>query len=83
MNTDECLIQRISDGEEKALSDLYDRYHKLIWNIACKKYKDQIVCEQLVYKVFQAIWRCPSDFINDRKFIILLIECCHSKMDSK
>lgn len=83
MNTDECLIRRISNGEKKALSDLYDRYYRLIWNMACTKYKDQIVCEQLVCEVFQTIWKYPNDFRGNRKFIILLIECCRSKIDSK
>ncbi|TWT05477.1 hypothetical protein FQV26_13685 [Planococcus sp. CPCC 101016] len=78
MTIDEKLMTRILNREEQALSDLYDRYHRIIWNIAHQADSDQSVCEQLVTHVFHTVWTQPQQFMQNRKLLALLIDCCRS-----
>ncbi|ANU12009.1 hypothetical protein A1A1_02827 [Planococcus antarcticus DSM 14505] len=79
MTIDEKLMTGIRNREKQALSDLYDRYHRIIWNIARQSETDCSVCEQLVTHVFRAVWAKPQDFIQNRKLLMLLIDCCRSR----
>ncbi|WP_038702753.1 RNA polymerase sigma factor [Planococcus sp. PAMC 21323] len=76
MTIDEILMIGIRNREEQALTDLYDRYHRIIWNIARQNNPDQSVCEKLVTHVFRAVWTKPQDFIQNRRLLAMLIDCC-------
>lgn len=78
MTIDEKLMTGILNREEQALSDLYDRYHRIIWNIACQADSDPSVCEQLVAQVFRTVWKNPKNFMQNRKLLAQLIDCCKS-----
>ncbi|ANU24219.1 RNA polymerase sigma factor [Planococcus donghaensis] len=79
MTIDEKLMTGILNREEQALSELYDRYHRILWNIARQNNPDQSVCEQLVTHVFRTVWTKPQDFMQNRKLLAMLIECCQSQ----
>lgn len=68
----------ILNREEQALSDLYDRYHRIIWNVARQTDSDPTVCEQLVAQVFRTVWKEPKNFMHNRKLLMQLIDCCKS-----
>ncbi|ANU26344.1 hypothetical protein [Planococcus versutus] len=76
MTIDEKLMMGIRNREEQALSDLYDRYHRVIWKIAHQADPNHSVCEQLVTHVFRAVWTKPQDFMQNRKLVAILIEYC-------
>ncbi|MGE6369597.1 hypothetical protein ACQKDD_11540 [Planococcus kocurii] len=78
MTIDEKLMIGIRNREEQALVDLYDRYHRIIWNIAQQANPDQSVCEQFVTHVFRTVWTKPQDFTKNRKLLMLLIDCCRA-----
>ncbi|MBT2569757.1 hypothetical protein [Planococcus sp. ISL-110] len=78
MTIDEKLMTGILNREKQALSDLYDRYHRIIWNIARQSGSDPSVCEQLVAQVFRTVWTEPQNFQQNRKLLALLIDCCRS-----
>ncbi len=80
MSIDEQLIRRLADRDKQALSEIYDRYHLLVWNFARRNQADQASCEELVHFVFHELWARPVEFENGRKLAIALIECCKSKM---
>ncbi|MDQ0428483.1 DNA-directed RNA polymerase specialized sigma24 family protein [Planomicrobium stackebrandtii] len=78
MTIDEKLLTGILNREEQALSDLYDRYHRIIWKIAHQTDSDPSVCEQLVAQVFRTVWKDPKNFMHNRKLLAQLIDCCRS-----
>lgn len=78
MTIDEKLMTGILSRDQQALADLYDRYHRIIWNIARQTGSDSSVCEQLVAHVFRTVWTEPQNFIQNRKLLALLIDCCRS-----
>lgn len=78
LTIDEKLMMGILNQEQQALSDLYDRYHRILWNIARQADSDPSVCEQLVAQVFRAVWNEPRNFMQNRKLLAQLIDCCHS-----
>ena len=80
MGIDEQLIRRLADRDKQALSEIYDRYHLLVWNFARRNQSDQAGCEKLVHYVFNELWARPADFKNGRQLAIALIECCKLKI---
>lgn len=80
MSIDEQLIHRLEKRDKQALSEIYDRYHLLIWNFAQRNHIDPSVCEKLVQHVFHKLWTSPDEFKNGRQLALLLIECCKLKM---
>lgn len=80
MGIDEQWIRRLADRDKQALSEIYDRYHMLVWNFARRNQADQAACEKLVHHVFSQLWACPDEFKNGRQLALLLIECCKLKM---
>jgi DNA-directed RNA polymerase specialized sigma24 family protein len=81
MSIDEQLIRRLADRDKQALSEIYDRYHLLIWNFAQRFQAEPAACEKLVQLVFNELWIRPEDFKNGRQLSVMLIKCCKSKME--
>lgn len=80
MGIDEEWIRRLAERDKQALSEIYDRYHLLVWNFARRNQADQAACEELVHYVFNELWARPTEFNNGRQLAVMLIECCKSKM---
>lgn len=80
LGIEEQWIRRLAERDQQALSEIYDRYHLLVWNFAQRNQADQSVCEELVNYVFNQLWTRPEEFKNGRQLAVLLIECCKSKM---
>jgi RNA polymerase sigma-70 factor, ECF subfamily len=62
---DAVLMARLVQGEEQALSTLYDRYARLIYAIAFRISGDQNSAEEVTQDVFQAIWQSAASFQSD------------------
>jgi RNA polymerase sigma-70 factor, ECF subfamily len=60
------LLAKIAEGDRKALSDLYDRYARMIYAIAWKSLNSVEDCEEVVLDVFAQIWKIADRF-DDRK----------------
>jgi RNA polymerase sigma-70 factor, ECF subfamily len=56
------LLTKIAEGDRKALSDLYDRYSRMIYAIAWKSLNSVEECEEVVLDVFAQIWRIADRF---------------------
>ncbi len=56
------LIERIAGKDEKALSELYDRYAKLLYSVILAIVKDQKEAEELLQEVFITVWNKSSLF---------------------
>jgi RNA polymerase sigma-70 factor (ECF subfamily) len=65
--SDEVLVQRVAQaGDERALSELYDRYAGLIYGAGMRYLGDRTLAEDLVQEVFTAVWRSATSFDPSR-----------------
>src|SRR5262245_61793931 len=55
--TDAQLIDLIVRGENWALSEIHDRYIRLVFSLALKTLNDQASAEEIVQQVFTEVWR--------------------------
>jgi len=64
---DEALVQRLAQsGDERALSELYDRYAGLVYGAGVRYLGDRALAEDLVQDVFTAVWRGAAGFDPSR-----------------
>jgi RNA polymerase sigma-70 factor, ECF subfamily len=60
---DEVLVREVArSGDERALSELYDRYAGLIYGAGVRYFGDGALAEDLVQDVFTAVWRGAAGF---------------------
>lgn len=62
---DETLVRRMADGEERALSDFYDRHAGTLMGVAMRVLGDATAAEDVVQEVFVQVWNKATDY--DRK----------------
>ena len=68
--TDEQLVAFIVRGENWALSEIYDRYTRLVFSLALKILNDRASAEEIVQQVFTKVWHSARDYRADRgKFL--------------
>jgi RNA polymerase sigma-70 factor (ECF subfamily) len=60
--SDEELMQRVAVGRRDALAILYDRYHRLVFNVAVRIVRDRGEAEDVVQIVFLDIFRAVANF---------------------
>jgi RNA polymerase sigma-70 factor, ECF subfamily len=56
------LLTKIAEGDRIALSQLYDRYSRIIYAIAWKSLSSVEDCEEVVLEVFAQIWKIAGRF---------------------
>jgi len=62
-NLDESvLIQRIVQRDQTALSELYDRYARIVYAVAFKSLNSVEESEELVIDVFAQVWRSAESY---------------------
>jgi len=59
---DEVQVRRVASGDERALSDLYDRYAGLVYGTGMRYLGDRETAEELVQDVFTSVWRNAGGF---------------------
>lgn len=65
--SDEVLVGRVArSGDERAMSELYDRYAGLIYGTGVRYLGDRALAEDLVQDVLTAVWRNASGFDPSR-----------------
>lgn len=64
--SDIALMARLRDGQQEALSPLFDRYHRLVLSIAAKIVHDRTEAEDLMQDVFFEVYRFIDRFDPDR-----------------
>jgi RNA polymerase sigma-70 factor, ECF subfamily len=60
--SDEVLMQHIAGGHADALAVLFDRYHRVVMNIAMRILRDAGEAEDLMQSVFLEIFRSAAQF---------------------
>ena len=65
--TDEVLVQRVAEsGDERAFSELYDRYGGLVYGAGMRYLGDRTLAEDLVQDVFVSVWRNAASFDSSK-----------------
>lgn len=64
--TDLNLIRLIAQEHPQALSELYDRYSKLVYSLAVSMLGDSAVAEEITQEVFLSIWEKAETYQPDR-----------------
>ena len=60
------LVTQIAAGDRNALSQLYDRYSRMIYAIAWKSLNSVDDCEEVVLDVFAQVWKIADRFDADK-----------------
>ncbi len=64
--TDAQLLTLVVRGENWALSEIYDRYTRLVFSHALKILNDRASAEEIVQQVFTKVWRSAHDYRVER-----------------
>jgi RNA polymerase sigma-70 factor (ECF subfamily) len=67
---DDALLRLISYGRAEALSELYDRYGRLIYSLALRMSGDGEVAEDLTQEVFLQVWRNAAYYKPERGRVV-------------
>ena len=67
---DTLLIRLIAEKEARALDELYDRYHRLVFSIAMAIVDDRSIAEEVTLDVFVHVWRGAKTYRPERAKVI-------------
>lgn len=56
------LHQRLIDGDDLALGEVYDRFGALVFGLSMKITSDHSLAEEVTQETFLALWQAPSAF---------------------
>jgi len=59
---DELLMERVAQGDQKALEGLYDRYGRLVYGLARNIVGDEPTAEEITQDVFTRVWQKSSTY---------------------
>jgi len=60
------LVARIRAGDEQAMSELYDRYAKVVYAVALRVLQETSAAEDVLQDIFLQLWRNPDAFDASR-----------------
>jgi RNA polymerase sigma-70 factor (ECF subfamily) len=60
--TDEALVARMADGDQEALSALYDRHRSVVFSLILRILRDRAEAEEVLTDVFFQAWRGARGF---------------------
>jgi RNA polymerase sigma-70 factor (ECF subfamily) len=63
---DQTLIQLIVQARAEALSELYDRYGRLVFSLALNSVGDSATAEEITQDVFLRVWQRAKQYRDDR-----------------
>src|ERR687893_2907230 len=63
---DEDLMGLVAGGDERALSELYDRYSRPVYATGVRLLGDAQLAEELVQDAFTSVWRSAGSFDPSR-----------------
>jgi RNA polymerase sigma-70 factor (ECF subfamily) len=63
---DQALLERIADGDSRALDALYDRYARVVYGVALRILGESEPAEEVVQETFWRVWRRARTFQSGR-----------------
>jgi RNA polymerase sigma factor (sigma-70 family) len=70
---DGLLLERIQQGDEKAIASLYDRHSGAVYSIALRVLHDPALAEQILSDIFLEIWRSPKRLAQQTASLSLVL----------
>lgn len=67
---DQALMRLIAHSQEDALSELYDRYNRLVYSIAVNAVSDPSLAEEISQEVFIRIWENADSYRPDQGKVV-------------
>jgi RNA polymerase sigma factor, sigma-70 family len=61
-NDDSQIIKRIAKGDRQALSELYARYQRVLFNYLLQLTPDRGLAEEILQDTLVAVWQCARNF---------------------
>ena len=75
-----ALLQRMSQGDEAALRELYLAYSRSIYAFALRRLRDAAEAEEIVVDTMHEVWRHPQRFRGESKFSTWLLGIARFKL---
>ena len=66
VTSDEALVRRLGEGDQDALSELYDRYQAQMYGLAMRITNDAALAQDAVQEAFVGVWRNASRYTDAR-----------------
>ena len=63
---DSALLQRIRQGDQTAMAEVFDRYGRAVYSVALRILKDSGHAEDVMQEIFFQIWRNSDSFVQGR-----------------
>lgn len=63
---DDLLLTRAKDGDQGAMTELFDRYSRLVYSVALRVLNDSGQAEDVMQEIFLQVWRNPNAFVSGR-----------------
>lgn len=74
------LLSQISQGDQKSLAILYDKYERLIYSLTLRIVRNEDEARELQQDVFLQVWDKAALFDNERgTFVTWLVTLAHNK----
>lgn len=76
-SNDELLLRLIQSGDRYAFTEIYNRYHKLLYILAYRYLQDKELSEDAVQHVFVKIWELREDLhisLNFKNYICMMLK---------
>ena len=67
---DETLLRLITRSQEAALSELYDRYSRLVYSVALNTLGDSDRAEEVTQDVFERVWEKASTYSAEQGRVV-------------
>jgi RNA polymerase sigma-70 factor (ECF subfamily) len=64
--SDDLLLQRVRNGNQQAMADVFDRYGGMVYSVALRVLKDPQQAEDVMQEIFFQLWRKPDAFVQGR-----------------
>jgi RNA polymerase sigma-70 factor, ECF subfamily len=63
---DAILLQRVRQGDQRAMAEVFDRYGRAVYSVALRILKDTGHAEDVMQEIFFQIWRNSDSFVQGR-----------------
>jgi RNA polymerase sigma-70 factor (ECF subfamily) len=78
--TDAQLMERIQDRDAMALAELYDRYSPILYGLAIKILKNQMLAKDVLQDVFVRVWKNAGHYnIKQGKALAWMASFCRNR----
>src|SRR6201996_6267268 len=63
---DAILLQRVREGDQTAMAEVFDRYGRMVYSVAFRVLRDSGHAEDVMQEIFFQVWRNPNSFVQGR-----------------